>query len=126
MRHVQGVELGHVPDGLELVNLVVAEPELLQRLPRALYPRQRLDQVPAQRQHPEILENLQILNVDNQVGREGEFLTVDKDVQGPLHLFYWGIHSNKFDLFGLRRFLSARLFPFLQGGLYCCWHISAF
>ena len=59
------MELCHVPDGLELVNLVIAEPQLLQRLPGPLNPLQRLDQVPTQRQHLEILKNLQILDVDN-------------------------------------------------------------
>ena len=71
------MELCHVSDGLQLVNLVIAEPQLLQCLPRPLNPLQRFDQVPTERQHLEILKNLQILYVDNEVGGQGEFLTVN-------------------------------------------------
>ena len=68
MSHVESVELGHVPDRLQFVNLIVRDPQLLQSLPGTLDTSQRFDQISAQRENSQILENLQVLNVDNQVG----------------------------------------------------------
>ena len=68
MSHVESVELGHVPDRLQFVNLIVRDPQLLQSLPGTLDTSQRFYQISAQRENSQILENLQVLNVDNQVG----------------------------------------------------------
>ena len=50
MRHVESVELLQLDDGLQVVDLVVRDPQLLQCLTHRLDPRQALDQVATQRQ----------------------------------------------------------------------------
>ena len=67
MSHVKSMQLGHVPDWLEFVNLIVRDPQLLQSLPSSFDTLQGLDQIPAKRQHLEVLEDLEVLYGDNQV-----------------------------------------------------------
>ena len=62
MRHVKGVELLQLDEGLEVVDLVVGDPQLLQGFPNRLDPCQALDQVSSKRQDLQILQVLQVLN----------------------------------------------------------------
>ena len=62
MRHVEGVKLFEFDKRLQVVNLVVGDPQLLKGFPNRLDPRQALDQVPAQRQDFQVLQVLQVLN----------------------------------------------------------------
>ena len=62
VRHVEGVELLQLDEGLEVVDLVVGDPQLLQGFPNGLDPCQALDQVPSKRQDLQILQVLQVLN----------------------------------------------------------------
>ena len=56
------MELGHVPDGFQFVNLIVGDPQLLQGFPNGLNACQALDQVSSKRQDLQILQVLQVLN----------------------------------------------------------------
>ena len=68
MGHVEGVEAGEVTDGLELVYLVIRDPQLLEGLRRPLGapwaggahldPLQALHQVPPQRENLQVFQNL--------------------------------------------------------------------
>ena len=62
VRHVEGVELLELDERLQVVDLVVGDPQLLQGLPNSLDPYQALDQVPPKRQDLQILQVLQVLN----------------------------------------------------------------
>ena len=62
VRHVEGVELLELYKRLQVVDLVVGDPQLLQGLPDRLDPCQALDQVPPKRQDLQILQVLQVLN----------------------------------------------------------------
>ena len=124
MSHVESVELCHVSDWLQFVDLIVRDPELLQGLSCTLNTSQRFYQISAQRENLQILQDLEVLNVDNQVGGQRQLLTVDQDVKGALHLLYWRIDSDQFDLLSLGGFLPTRFFPFLQGCFDSRWHFD--
>ena len=66
VRHVESVELLQLDDGLQVVDLVVRDPQLLQRLAHRLDPRQALDQVATQRQDFQVLQVLQVLDAGHQ------------------------------------------------------------
>ena len=62
VRHVEGVELLQLDEGLQVVDLVVGDPQLLEGFPDCLDPCQALNQVSSQRQDLQILQVLQVLN----------------------------------------------------------------
>ena len=62
MCHVEGVQLFQPNERLQVVDLVVGDPQLLQGFPNGLDPCQALDQVPSKRQDLQILQVLQVLN----------------------------------------------------------------
>ena len=62
MCHVEGVKLLQFDKRLQVVDLVVGDPQLLKGFPNRLDPSQALDQVPAQRQDFQVLQVLQVLN----------------------------------------------------------------
>ena len=66
MRHVEGVQLFQPHERLQVVDLVVGDPELLQGVPHCLDPRQALDQISSEGQNLQILQVLQILNTGRQ------------------------------------------------------------
>ena len=118
MGHVERVQLGQISDRLQLVNLIVRYPQLLQGFRCSLNslnrdsfflqtfilpnvkssPRMRsacvffiiylkaFDEVPPQREDLEILEDLKVLYLGDQVGGQGQLLTVDEDVQRTLNI----------------------------------------
>ena len=61
MCHVEGVKLFQFDKRLQVVDLVVGDPQLLKGFPNCLDPCQALDQVSSQRQDLQILQVLQVL-----------------------------------------------------------------
>ena len=120
MGHVERVQLGQISDWLQLVNLIVRYPQLLQGFRCSLNSLNRVsfflktiilinvkmfpahaqcvclfcfiiylkafDEVPPQREDLEILEDLKVLYLGDQVGGQGQLLTVDEDVQRTLNI----------------------------------------
>ena len=66
MRHIESVELLQLDKRLQVVDLVVGDPELLQGVSHCLDPRQALDQISSKGQNLQILQVLQILNTGRQ------------------------------------------------------------
>ena len=113
--HVESVELKAWVETLELLDLVVREPELLQGLTDLVETNNSLDVVSGKRQDLQVLQLWQVDDSLNLVGAQRELLTVLQLVEGIVHLVdEWNLAVES-NLLGLGGDSVVLLLPVLDG-----------
>ena len=103
--HEEGVQVSAAEKAVELVNLVVGDPELFKRVGDVLEARDSLDSVSAEREHLQLTE-LRELHLLDGVGREGQLLDTLESGERLVQLLQLGEEAEHLDLGGVTGVLA--------------------